>query len=142
MNRNLISLITIIIVVLLSNPVKGQTNQDFDALLSAYQKARIQYGLAETMNQPSETIYWMEQYSFYQQNLDEIISKYDQAARENPRTYCLSALNLYDKYIKATETSPAPRGILPSLFIGSNSFNQLQTYCGRFDIYYKPNQRM
>lgn len=141
MNRKLRNLITITFVLLLGNIANGQTDQNFNALLSAYQKAAIQYDLSEATNDISETNYWREQYHFYKQRLEKIIFNNNQLARENPRTYCLPALNSYNRYIQVNSSTVIASELKNDMY-HLDSFFELQKYCARFDIYYDPNQRM
>ncbi|TYQ25608.1 hypothetical protein [Pseudanabaena sp. UWO310] len=137
MKRTLISSIIITTLFLFSNAVSAQTDRNFEALLSAYQKALVQYDLAQHLSDYSEQIYWGEQYHFYKQKLWKIISAYDQAARDNPKKYCLSALDIYYRFDRV-DKSVFMYNELPAL----NDSSSLQKYCSRFDIYYEPNQRM
>lgn len=142
-NHIIIGLTIIVNIFLCLSPANGQTKQDFYNLLPAYDKARFRYGLASAdLEITQEDVYWLEQYTFYRQKLENIINKYDQAARNNPQAYCLDALELYDRYNKVNSSSTVILDSSDSSMLYFELFMNLQTYCGRFDIYYNPTPRM
>lgn len=140
-NYLIIVIITIANIFFGLNSANGQTKQEFYNLLPAYEKARFEYSLAEQLGQTQEEIYWFEQYVFYQEKLEDIINMYDEAARKDPQTYCLTALELYEAYSRASSDTVILNSIDNSTFYFQLGI-MLQTYCARFDIYYNPNQRM
>ncbi|MFB2982133.1 hypothetical protein [Microseira sp. BLCC-F43] len=121
--RNLLPLkliVTLISCILIFQlPVKALTKQDFYSLLPAYEKARLRYSLARDLfqlGQNYEEIYWMEQYNFYPERLENILNEYERAARNKPRSYCLPALELYHKYNTVNSSVPFVGGLDTSMW--------------------------
>lgn len=138
-NFLVIKLTLIINIFLVCSLVNAQTIQDFYNLLPAYKKASEKLTIARLSQIPSEIAYWEEQYKFYKKRVENIIDKYEQAAMSNPQAYCLTALELYDKYFQVDQAYVEDE--LPDDYIFRSG--NLSTYCARFDIYYKrPEPRM
>jgi len=133
-NKNLLIHVLLVGILVFNEVANAQTSQNFDALLSAYVRAKSEYA-AVAMMQPGG--YWSEQYLFYRSKIERILQQYDDAAYKNPQAFCLKALRMYSKYLRADSSVGSPFVTDNSMFIAEFMYN-LSEYCSRYGIHYNP----
>ncbi|MEI6706420.1 MAG: hypothetical protein WCK96_04690 [Methylococcales bacterium] len=151
--NRLVKALVVILLLTVHNTVIAQPEQNFDELLAAYAKIKdkyqaatlmptYSYGQNQVLENLEEEVYWREQYSFYKSKILKILNDYDQAARKDPRTFCLKALQMYSQYnnvgggfIYFPGETDITEGLTPRERESAPDM-QLSRYCSRFDIYY------
>ncbi len=137
--KSLPAILLSIAIVIATDMVNAQTNQNFEALLDAYANAASKLNMYQHIDRPSEEIYWSQQYNFYRSKIEEQIDSVEKAAQENPRSFCLQALKMNSKF-SDVNSKIFVYDQLPSLYGNYEHSRQLFDYCSRYDIYYDPNK--
>jgi hypothetical protein len=99
-----LQIFTIFVAISLVIPTYAQSNGDIDALLHAYNRARVDFLCSQpTSLLPQEVVCGanpteaLDQWGFYSTKLTKLLDRYAKDAFENPRVYCLPALEIYSK---------------------------------------------